>query len=504
MKLARLFAIGLIAFAPWAAYAQSGLVPPNTVVAGPASGSAKGFPAARPLVAADVSALLPTLPVSVVNGGTGATTAAGARTNLGLAIGTNVQAWDADLDCLAALASTGVLKRTGAGTCAAGLVDLTTDVTNALPVVNGGTGGNTAALARTNLGLAIGSAVQAWDADLDCLAALATTGIVRRTGAGTCTAGTVVTYAEGGFGAAITGSAGGIFYSGATNAALLNGTATARLPLLSGASALPAWGAYTLPASVTSGGVACFTSSTVEASSVAMTANAIMLGGGAGACPTPMGSLGTATQVLHGNAAGAPTWGAVSLATDVTGNIQIANIASGTGASSTTFLRGDNTWATPTGGGTVTTSGSPTTGQIAQFSGASVITGVTAVPVANGGTGDTGTAWTSYTPTLTCTGGTLTTASATGRYKVIGKTTFVTINSTITTLGSCSTALLATLPNTANSGAVLAGREFALTGKVVAGFITGSGTTVSMTFYDNTLPAANGYVVNVSGVYENQ
>lgn len=57
--------------------------------------------------------------VAVVDGGTGASSASQARINLGLAIGTNVQAYDADLDALAGVSTTGLLVRTGAGTAAA-------------------------------------------------------------------------------------------------------------------------------------------------------------------------------------------------------------------------------------------------------------------------------------------------------------------------------------------------------------------------------------------------
>ena len=60
-----------------------------------------------------------TSPLSIAKGGTNASTASAARTSLGLAIGTNVEAWDTDLDCLAALGTAGVLQRTGTGTCAA-------------------------------------------------------------------------------------------------------------------------------------------------------------------------------------------------------------------------------------------------------------------------------------------------------------------------------------------------------------------------------------------------
>jgi hypothetical protein len=79
-------------------------------------------------------------------------------------------------------------------------------------------------------------------------------------------------------------------------------------------------------------------SGTVTHTAGALTANAIVLGNGA-ADITVLGSLGTTTTVLHGNAAGAPTFGAVNLATDVTGVIPtVINAQTGT---SYTIVAGD-------------------------------------------------------------------------------------------------------------------------------------------------------------------
>ena len=66
--------------------------------------------------------------LAISDGGTGASTASDARTNLGLAIGTNVQAYDADLSAVAGLSTAGLISRTGAGTAASRTITASTGI----------------------------------------------------------------------------------------------------------------------------------------------------------------------------------------------------------------------------------------------------------------------------------------------------------------------------------------------------------------------------------------
>lgn len=113
-------------------------------------------------------------------------------------------------------------------------------------------------------------------------------------------------------------------------------------------------------------------------------------------------------------------------------------------------------------------------------------------------------AWTAYTPTLSAFSGSLTSATAAGRYRQTGKTIFVRVQINITTNGTAAGNISATLPAAAHAtnDQTLGGRETLLTGKALAGTIAAGASAVQINFYDNAYPGANGNRLVVEGVYE--
>lgn len=202
-----------------------------------------------------------------------------------------------------------------------------------------------------------------------------------------------------------------------------------------------------------------------------------------------------AASRLLGNPTGAP---AAPAEITLGATLAFSGTALQTAALTGDATAGANSFATVVGKvNGVSYGASPSTNTVPVVTGANTVTYETC-PVAAGGTGDTGTAWTTFTPSLNSNTATFTVNSA--RYKQLGKTLWFSIDFTISG-GAPATTITFNVPVNAQSGSACSGRETVTTGLGVSGSIAAAGAVVTCTNSNVSAFAVNERVM-MSGVYE--
>jgi hypothetical protein len=116
--------------------------------------------------------------------------------------------------------------------------------------------------------------------------------------------------------------------------------------------------------------------------------------------------------------------------------------------------------------------------------------------------------WTAYTPTVSSITGTITTASASGSYAVVGKIVFVRFVVSITTNGTGGTAVAFSLPFTTAAGysgsqqVVGGAREAGVSGSFCQVTVSNSSNSALIWTFNNGYPGANGASMNGTIIYE--